>query len=59
MGGQFGQNGQKLHENYKIDIMGSKQWGGTWGDKSIFQVVRNIPPVPPTMGYPDHVLFKF
>ena len=27
-GGQFGQNGQKLHENDKIGILGSKQWGG-------------------------------
>ena len=31
-GGQFGQNGQKLHENDKIHIFGSKQWG----DKPIF-----------------------
>ena len=23
--GQFGQNGQKRHKNYKIDIFGSKQ----------------------------------
>ena len=29
-GGQFGQNGQKLHENYRISIFGSKQWRGTW-----------------------------
>ena len=27
-GGQFGQNSQKLHENDKIGILGSKQWGG-------------------------------
>ena len=28
-GGQFGKNGQKLHENYKINISGAKQcvWG--------------------------------
>ena len=31
-GGQFGQNGQKLHENDKIHIFGSKQCG----DKPIF-----------------------
>ena len=31
-GGQFGQNGQKLHENYKIGIFGSKFfWGGGMG----------------------------
>ena len=27
-GAQFGQNGQKLHENYKIIVFGAKQWGG-------------------------------
>ena len=26
-GRQFGQNGQKLHDNLKINIFGSKQWG--------------------------------
>ena len=26
VGGQFGQNGRKLHENDKIGILGSKQW---------------------------------
>ena len=26
---QFGQHGRKLHENYKINIFGAKQWG-TW-----------------------------
>ena len=25
-GGQFGQNGQKLHENYKINIFKAEQW---------------------------------
>ena len=39
VGGQSGQNGQKLHENDKIDIFGSKQWEGTWGGKPIFWVV--------------------
>ena len=43
-GGQFEQTGQKVHENYKINIFWSKQWGGgggggggegTWGKKSI------------------------
>ena len=34
-GGQFGQNGQKLHENYKIDILwvgGSTQSASTRGN---------------------------
>ena len=30
-GGQFGQNGQKLRENYKIGILESKQWKGNGG----------------------------
>ena len=48
-GGQFGQNGQKLHENYKVGILGSKQWRGTWGDgdKLIFWVVGWGAPSPP------------
>ena len=47
VGGQFGQNGQKLHENYKIGIFESKQWGGGGGDKPIFWVVGEISPAPP------------
>ena len=44
VGGQFGQNGQKLHKNDKIGIFGSKHWGG---DKPIFRVVAGgIPPSP-------------
>ena len=35
VGGHFEQNGQKLHENDKISILGAKQWG----DKPIFQYV--------------------
>ena len=38
-GGQFGQNGQKLHEYDKTRIFGSKQWEGHRGDKPIFWVV--------------------
>ena len=32
-GGQFWQNGQELHENYKLGVFGSKKWGeeGTVG----------------------------
>ena len=29
--GQFGQNGQKLHENYKINIFKAEQWEGHGG----------------------------
>ena len=29
VGGQFEQNAQKLHEIYKINIFGTKQWGET------------------------------
>ena len=35
-GGQFGQNSQKLHENDKIDIFGSKQWGDMGGGQANF-----------------------
>ena len=28
-GEQFGQNEQKLYENYKIGIFGSRKWGRT------------------------------
>ena len=34
-----GQNDQKLHENYKISILGAKQCGEAWGHKSIFWVM--------------------
>ena len=27
--GQLGQNGEKLHENYKVNIFWAKQWRGT------------------------------
>ena len=57
-GGQFGQNDQKLLENYNISIFGSKQWLGTWGDKPIFPVVGGgVPPVPPTRG--DSVTYMY
>ena len=37
-GEQFGQNGQKLHENYENGILGSKQWKGDMRqeEKAIF-----------------------
>ena len=46
-GGTIWTNGQKLHENDKIGIFGSKQWGRPWGgDKPIFRVVGGDPPPP-------------
>ena len=51
---QFGQNCQKLHENYKVTIFGSKQWGDEMGGgKQIFQTVGGFPQSPPTRGDPD------
>ena len=44
-GEQFGQNEQKLYENYKIGIFGSRKWGE---DKPIFRVVGNPPSPSPT-----------
>ena len=35
-GGQFGQNGQKLNENYKINLFGAKEWRGYWGRQANF-----------------------
>ena len=51
-GRQFGQNGQKLHENDKIGIFGSKQWGGGGAGQANFSGSGGIPPVPPTRGNP-------
>ena len=51
-GGQFRQNGQKLHENYKMggDMGGhGGDMGGTWGDKPIFWVVLGGGGVPPQL----------
>ena len=44
-----------MHENYKIGIIGSKQWGDKGGDKPIFRAVGGIPPQspPPTRGNPE------
>ena len=50
-GGTIWGKWSKLHENDKINILGSKQWrggGGHGGDKPIFWVVEGIPP--PTRG---------
>ena len=46
-GGQFGQNGQKLHENDKIGIFGSKQWGG---GQANFSGSGGDPPQSPPLG---------
>ena len=45
-GGQLGQNGQKLHENDKIVILGSKQWG-IWREQANFLGSGGNPPPPP------------
>ena len=33
---ECGQNGQKLHENYKINIFGAKQWGDMGVQRQFF-----------------------
>ena len=38
-GEQFGQNGQKLHENYKINILGSKQTEGVGGQAPVGEIL--------------------
>ena len=43
---QFGQNDQKLHGNYKINILGAKQCRDR-GDKTITWVVGDPPQPPP------------
>ena len=50
MGGQSGQSGQKLHENYKIGIFGQNRWGQ--GETSQFFGILLPPPVhpPPPLG---------
>ena len=47
---QFGQNGQKLHENYKIKNLVQNSWE-TWGDKPIFRVVVDPPKRKPAKIY--------
>ena len=58
-GGQFGQNGQKLHEIDKTSIFGSNQWVGEGhgGGQAIFSGSVGDPPSvpPPTMGNPVYV----
>ena len=52
MGGQSGQSGQKLHENYKIGIFGQNRWGQ--GETSQFFGILLPPPPqstrPPPLG---------
>ena len=38
-GKQFGQNRQKLHENYKINILGSKQTEGVGGQAPVGEIL--------------------
>ena len=48
--GKFGQNDQKLHENYKIGILGSKQRGDMGGQTSFLGSGRILPsPHPPNL----------
>ena len=51
VGRQFGQNRQKLHENYKITIFVTKRWGDIDGQVN-FSGSGGILPVPPTRGNP-------
>ena len=54
-GAQFEENDQKLHGNYKINILVEKQWGeGAWGDKSIF-LRQSISTPLPQLGETLHV----
>ena len=53
VGGGFGQNGQKLHENYKINILGAKQWGDMEGQANFLVSGGDPPSPPPTRGNPD------
>ena len=46
--GQFGQNGQKPHENDEIGIFGSKQWGeGGHGGQVNFSGIGGGSPLSP------------
>ena len=53
-GGQFGENGQKLHENDKIGIFWSKQWGDMGGQANFSGSGGGGSPhlSPPTWGNP-------
>ena len=44
--GQFGQNDQKLHEDYKINIFGAKQWE-TWGEDWLWEDTLSPPHLTP------------
>ena len=47
VGGQFGENGQKLHENDKIGIFRSKQWGDMGGQANFLVSGGGSPQSPP------------
>ena len=55
-GGQFGQNGQKLHGYYKISIFGSKQWGDMGGTSQFFRWGDTPIPQPPVYMF---LLYKY
>ena len=46
-GEQFTQNDQELHKNYKINILGAKQWGVHGGQANFFGLWGGIPQFPP------------
>ena len=62
MGGQYG---QKLHENDKMSIFGSKQWGqgSGAGGHTDFLAIGGIPPAPlpspPNRGNPAKQPFNY
>ena len=45
VGGHFGQNGQKVHDNYKSNIFGAKHWVNMRAQGNILG--RTDPPSPP------------
>ena len=47
--GQFRENGQKLHENYKSNFLGGKAEGETWGGQTNFSGSGGDPPQSPSL----------
>ena len=57
-GGRFGQYVQKLHENYKINIFGAKQWGDMGGQNNFLDsggFSPNLPPLLETLYARDNI----
>ena len=53
--GHFGQNGQKLHKNYKTNILGAKQWGMGGMRQTNFLGSGGDPPVRSTRRSPVNI----